>query len=418
MSEEKPLILLVEDEKDMADGIVDILKHDYELLIANTGQKALQLLEFNEYKISAVLLDISLPDISGIELIEQIRAITLYPEIIMVTAHEHIASVIETMKQGAYDYITKPFQKPELLSVLKRTLEKVDYVRKLESVLNQNIMEGIDIDRRLTLSKEFIMKRLLKGEQISPEELTVFFPPPESRKKLSLKELKSELETDVGEKAPDAPILKILVVEDEADMRQNIIDILNTRSYSFIEASTGYEALDLIEKHNDIDLILLDIGLPDISGLEVLLKIKSLDKGHTVITISAYSDKDTVIETLQKGAFDYVLKPFEASTLLSVIQRISEKRHYENILPMLSDKLQSQTFSHRNRISMLNDMCKRLINTSSPLKMKDVYIFFPEFKNKEYPPDKTIMPLTINSGLETFIDELKKKHEKEVKQSV
>ncbi len=120
---------------------------------------------------------------------------------------------------------------------------------------------------------------------------------------------------------------QILVVEDNQDLRELIIQMLVFEDYDILTAKDGEEALELISLHR-FDLILLDIMLPSISGMEVLTKIRSAKdsqvKNLPVVMVTAKSLIDDIDAALLAGATSYLVKPFRAAALKTKIQNILE----------------------------------------------------------------------------------------------
>ncbi len=120
---------------------------------------------------------------------------------------------------------------------------------------------------------------------------------------------------------------QILVVEDNQDLRELIIQMLVFEDYDILTAKDGEEALELISSHR-FDLILLDIMLPRISGMEVLTKIRSAKdsqvKNLPVVMVTAKSLIDDIDAALLAGATSYLVKPFRAEALKTKIQNIFE----------------------------------------------------------------------------------------------
>ncbi len=114
-------ILVVDDEHGVRQSFKMVLKEHYWLDFAEDGQTALDI--FKQKHIDLVLLDILLPDLDGLVLLKQLKEIEPETEIIMVSALQEIASAVQAMKLGAFDYITKPFEVGDLLAVVKRALE-------------------------------------------------------------------------------------------------------------------------------------------------------------------------------------------------------------------------------------------------------------------------------------------------------
>jgi len=104
-------------------------------------------------------------------------------------------------------------------------------------------------------------------------------------------------------------LIKLLVVEDEMNMREFLRDFFERQDYEVYTASTGEEALNLI-RNSRPHLVFLDIGLPGISGIDVLARIKEIDSTIKVIMVTAVHEKQKIEEANRLGASDYVIKPF------------------------------------------------------------------------------------------------------------
>ena len=116
----------------------------------------------------------------------------------------------------------------------------------------------------------------------------------------------------------------ILIVDDEQSLRQSLKLALDS-NYNIFFAETGKEALDLLRK-NSIDLVLLDIRLPEVDGIEVLERIKDIDDTINVIMVTAVLTVNTAVEAMKMGAYDYITKPFNIEELRALILKGLEKR--------------------------------------------------------------------------------------------
>ena len=112
--------------------------------------------------------------------------------------------------------------------------------------------------------------------------------------------------------------LKILVVEDEEAISNFIATTLKANDYNVIMARTGKEALSMIPSHCP-DVILLDLGLPDIDGIDILQQIREWSN-IPVIVVSARTEEADKVKALDMGADDYIAKPFGTSELLARIR--------------------------------------------------------------------------------------------------
>jgi DNA-binding response OmpR family regulator len=115
---------------------------------------------------------------------------------------------------------------------------------------------------------------------------------------------------------------KILVLEDEDDIRAFIVINLKRAGYDVLQAGTGEEALEIVEKNEDIDMAVLDVMLPGIDGLEVCKKIREKDKTMGIIMLTAKSQELDKISGLTMGADDYMAKPFSPAELVARIDAV------------------------------------------------------------------------------------------------
>ncbi len=125
---------------------------------------------------------------------------------------------------------------------------------------------------------------------------------------------------------------KILIVDDEEGIRELLSDFFRTEGYLCDTAKDGAEALEKF-RNNGYDLIISDIRMPVMGGLELLKNIKKVDDLTAVIMITAVKDVNTAIEALTMGAYGYVIKPFKLQEVLINVERALEKRRIiiENI---------------------------------------------------------------------------------------
>jgi len=115
---------------------------------------------------------------------------------------------------------------------------------------------------------------------------------------------------------------RIMIVDDAAFMRMMIKDILSKNGYEVAgEAQNGLQA---VEKYNELkpDLVLMDITMPEMDGIASLKKIKALDSGATVIMCSAMGQQAMVIEAIQGGAKDFIVKPFQPDRVLEAVKKV------------------------------------------------------------------------------------------------
>ena len=138
----------------------------------------------------------------------------------------------------------------------------------------------------------------------------------------------------------------ILVVDDETSMREFLGVLLSKQGYKVSDAKNGSQALNMIQKNN-FDLILTDIRLGDITGLEVLREAKKKNLDTVVIMISAYSTTEIAVEAMNEGAYDFVPKPFDNNELKQTIQRALELKTLDHEKERTSTELRNNMYFNR-----------------------------------------------------------------------
>lgn len=122
----------------------------------------------------------------------------------------------------------------------------------------------------------------------------------------------------------------ILIVDDEKNVLSSFKKILSEDGYEILTANNAEEGLALAES-NAIDLLIMDIIMPGMSGLEAFTKFKDIDSKLPIIIMTAYGTTETAIQTMQLGAYDYVIKPFEVPQMKAIIEKAIEAGRLMNI---------------------------------------------------------------------------------------
>ncbi|MGB5661303.1 MAG: sigma-54 dependent transcriptional regulator, partial [Thermoanaerobaculia bacterium] len=162
--------------------------------------------------------------------------------------------------------------------------------------------------------------------------------------------------------------MSILIVDDEEILQDVLTSLLTKEGYSTLSAETGREALDLLARE-EVELVLLDLMLPDTSGLEVLKRIRASDPDQVVIVITAFSSIEGAIEAMREGAFHYIPKPFKNEEVLLTIRKGLDQYRLASENRSLKEQLR-QRFGFDNIIGKSKPMQKvfELIQLASPAK--------------------------------------------------
>jgi OmpR family response regulator RpaB len=130
----------------------------------------------------------------------------------------------------------------------------------------------------------------------------------------------------------------ILLVDDEEAIRASVGEILKLEGYEVVLAATGEEALDTLGKRS-FDLMLLDLKMPGIDGIEVLHGVNRISPDTKVILLTAHGSMESAIEALRQGAHDYLLKPSPSRVILSSIARALARRSEQQQRRLLMDQI-------------------------------------------------------------------------------
>lgn len=377
-------VLVVDDEVVLCQSVEKILKRKGHTVDSATSvADALRTLDAGK-KYDLIIADLMMPQAGGMELLSAVQG--SWPElpVLIITGFSSIQTAIETTKLGAAGYLPKPFTPEELEKAVEAVLVRTAW-KNPESADPEPEQDIIDVDipfnpkeieqatsrkyvEQLTRSdmpivaaqpipaadycslgqrscKKFLKKGVCqqaecpivtaekkKGRAAAATEFV--FDPIDVDMPFSAAEvaaLTSEAyvaalgRSDMpvaghwGQFAPSAQ--KVLVVDDEAVVVNSIRKILSRKGFAVEEAFTCKDALAQVFSQN-YDLVLLDMRMTDGNGMDVLQKIKAKKPDMRVVIVTGYASIDTAVEAIQKGASDYMPKPFTPEELYTVTNRV------------------------------------------------------------------------------------------------
>jgi two-component system response regulator AtoC len=160
----------------------------------------------------------------------------------------------------------------------------------------------------------------------------------------------------------------VLIIDDEENIRKYLGHSLSKEGFAVETANYGKEGINLLlQKH--VDVVLLDLNLPDVHGLEVLKEIKRLDMPSVVIIITAYGDISSAVEAIKLGAYDYLTKPFEVGDIKIVINKALKVVGLENRIRLLEQQVDryqyGELIAHSKKMFDLLEFVERIANTSA-----------------------------------------------------
>jgi DNA-binding NtrC family response regulator len=284
---EKIKVLFVDDEEDYVRTLAERMDmRDVGSTIALDGNQALKKLEGEVPDV--MVLDLRMPGPGGLEVLEKVKK--KYPgvEVIILTGHGSHQDEQTARQLGAFDYLNKPTDLEGLLGVIKKAYAKsVKYLKEARE----------DFDRSMAAAT------MAQGGADDEARKIMDEPTPSEK-----------------ERAAAAPREhKILFVDDEEDFVTILAERMESRDLGGDVALDGEKALQMVEA-DPPDVMVLDVRLPGMDGLEVLERVKEKYPGTEVIIMTGYASEEDEKRALELGAFRYLKKPVEIEELVAVVR--------------------------------------------------------------------------------------------------
>lgn len=187
--------------------------------------------------------------------------------------------------------------------------------------------------------------------------------------------------------------MKILIADDDKNLRKVLMNELSEEGYHVTETDSGIKALDLLEK-DEYDVLLLDLNMPSLGGIDVLKKIKTLEIPTEVIILTGHATVSTAVEAMKLGAYDFLTKPFKIEELKAVIEKAYEKKILlsENLLLKTQIKRQTEI----PKIITKNSLMLEILETVKKVAVSD----FPVLIYGESGVGKELIASAIHSASE------------------
>jgi DNA-binding NtrC family response regulator len=371
-------ILVVDDEQTVCDSVEKVLsRQGLSVDKAGSVEEGWQKIEERD-DYAAVLVDLVMPRAGGDQLLQMLQQRGRGPSVVVMTGYASIESAVRTTKLGAFEYITKPFTPEELREVADRAIRSSRSLFPAPAEKKEETVEdAIDVD--MPFSEKEVSAQTsrnyadhLTRSDIAPSHHT--FPenfcvkgdmvckrfqkqngpcegecPIQARKKrkaatglagtledaidvdmpFSAREVErytcpeyvqalgpSDIAVAARWPAADEDLLrKVLVIDDESVVCNSVRKILSRNGYQVEETDDGREALNRL-RGSDYDLVILDMVMPKMNGLDVLKEIKTRRPDTRVVMITGYASIETAKDAIRLGATDYLPKPFTPAELI------------------------------------------------------------------------------------------------------
>lgn len=261
-NDERYHILLVDDEEEFLNASSQALqRRNLDVDVAPNGVTALELVEKNRY--DAIVLDVKMPDIDGIEVFRIIH--DKHPDlpVILLTGHASIDDAFHTSRDGIADYLSKPIDMDDLA--------------------------------------ELVIKVVAKGRENREDDAA-----------------NTETVGGLGR-------VSVMLIDDEVEFLKSMSRVLERRDMEVITADSGELGLTLL-KECLVDVVVLDVKMPGMDGLEVLMRIKTDFPSIQVIMLTGHPSHDAAMEAIRQGAHEYLEKPPDVHKLAATIRKLYEHR--------------------------------------------------------------------------------------------
>jgi PAS domain S-box-containing protein len=377
-----PAVLIVDDDPGTRETLSDVLKlHGYAVESAPSGRAALERLSVHPAR--AVIVDIELPDVSGLELLGSVKASPPSPEVILITGHASLASAIEAINGAAFAYLTKPFEVDHLLLTLARALEKQQQMEHLRRSAQYRVMSDSLTDAVFLLDSAgwIVLANPRAAELTGHRDADLSGRPiasllaPESREstlaRLSAPEAARAVPPPFGTRlvgrdgrtiAVEAhvttafehgqPVGRLMLVRGHQGRRPDdrvgapaAVRILVTNRHPIVQrgvkeivadtfpsiilggAQDAQETLELLRKQL-WDLVVLDVAMPDRNWLDVLKEIKQERPKLPVLILDIHSEEQLAVRAMRAGAAGYLTQDAPPEELTNAIRTTLAGRKY------------------------------------------------------------------------------------------
>jgi len=354
-------ILVVDDDQIVLMGFEGILKQaGFKVSAVASAQEAKKLLKTKSFDL--VLTDLVLREEDGIAVLKKTKEVSPETVVIVITGFASVNSAIEALRQGAFDYIIKPCEDEELLIRVRRGLERKQMVQEIREkeiqeerlkaiaqtavTVNDQIntplnviqastefLRGAVSERNPSLqeSLEYIESEVTKIKEVVSRLARIVDPriTEYALHEITMVDLDgSKVQNEVSDSSKpsetskeEEPRYRILVVDDEEFMLYSLSKLLGLMGFETVTAGNGEAALNVLDS-DSIDLVITDVNMPGMSGIELLKKIKQKNHELPVIIITGFGIEKAQALAKDNKADGFLPKPFRMNDIRNLIDRV------------------------------------------------------------------------------------------------
>jgi DNA-binding NtrC family response regulator len=293
-------VLLVDDEKDYVTTLAERLDiRDIGSSVALSGEQALDLLDKGEEP-DVMVLDLRMPGIDGMEVLERVKKEHPQIQVIILTGHGSEKEEREARRLGAFEYLSKPADTNRLIETVRGAWRKrldaaVAFIKDSKGKLERGMAAAAMAEGGADAAAQDMMKEPARP-QVDAE----------------------------AEEEPQGA-LKVLLVDDEEDFVRTVAERMEVRDLGSEVALDGPQALRRL-KEEEPDVMVLDLRMPGMDGLEVLERVKRDFPRLQVVILTGHGSDEEEREAERLGAFAYLRKPVDFNVLMEVVGRAGRER--------------------------------------------------------------------------------------------
>ena len=390
----KRAILIIDNSIERVDNLGSILPGGYEIIKVPDGLAALSVIEREKWDIQIVLMNMEVNDMPGLKLIRKIIDAAPLLEIIVYTEKDNTDDAVSAMEEGAFYYLYEPLQEKEVNALIELAINEANRLKKIKSYCEKKaILSSQSFSKRLRIIRHLMAKMSIEGRMLKSHEMHYILHP--GKGDMSYEDfVNKQYETPVMPREEERPT--VLIVDDDRTFRKGTGLALKDY-YKVLPAENGTTALKIAEENGDIDVILLDIVMPDYSGIDLLPMLQERAHEAEIVIITAHNITAIAVNVLHLGACIFLTKPFLESILLKSVATALRTKVLKKYLNELGEIISCDRpeFPFDLKFNMLVEFYKSSVQKGVSVTLGQVYTIFPTFAGCGHPEEEKL-PMDID----------------------